>query len=267
MKIFYRILLVLLICIFGFSAWQFIRISGEYLQGDESYESLEQYISVPEQTTATGETNVPEQSAAAEETTPEIQETEPAVTLPISVDFETLAEINPDIVGWIYIEDTAISYPVVQGEDNEYYLSHLFEGDANYAGCIFLDANGRADFSGQNNVIYGHHLKNGSMFAGIRKYREQSYYDAHPTGLLLTPDGAYEVHFFSGYVASTLESAWKMAFSEEDHSGWLEEIGSKSLFKTAVKPVDEDKILTLSTCSYEFTEARFVLHGLLEVIG
>lgn len=269
MKIWYRVLLVLLICVFGFSAWQFVRLSGEYLQGNESYDSLEQYISVPEQTAEPENLDAPEQTEAASQTQTEGQETEPAVEviLPISVDFEALAKINPDIVGWIYIEDTTISYPVVQGEDNEYYLNHLFEGGTNKAGCVFLDANCREDFSGQNNVLYGHHLKNGSMFTGIRKYRDQSYYDAHPKGLLLTPESAYEICFFSGYVASTMESAWKLSFSAEDYDYWLEEIGNKSLFKAIAKPVAEDEILTLSTCSYEFTEARFVLHGILNAIG
>ena len=156
---------------------------------------------------------------------------------------------------------------MVQGEDNDYYLDHLFDGTANGAGCLFVDAACQPDLSGRNTVIYGHRMKNGTMFAALGNYREQAYYDAHPSFLLLTPERRYVVEWFSGYVADTEESAWTLDFSgEESYLAWLEEVRGKSDFSCGVSPTAEDRVVTLSTCSYEFENARFVLHGILREI-
>jgi len=115
-----------------------------------------------------------------------------------------------------------------------------------------------------NTVIYGHRMKNGTMFAALGNYQEQVYYDAHPVFLLVTPEGRYVVELFSGYVADTAESAWMLDFSDEQaYLAWLEEVGEKSAFSSKVSPRAEDRVVTLSTCSYEFENARFVLHGVL----
>ena len=168
------------------------------------------------------------------------------------------------MTAWLYGPDTGISYPVVQGTDNDYYLDHLLDGTANSAGCLFVDTSCRPDFSGRNTVIYGHRMKNGTMFAALGNYQEQVYYDAHPVFLLVTPEGRYVVELFSGYVADTAESAWMLDFSDEQaYLAWLEEVGEKSAFSSKVSPRAEDRVVTLSTCSYEFENARFVLHGVL----
>lgn len=266
MKVFYRVLLLILVAVFLFSGWQFLALSKEYEKSSESYSGLEQYVSMqntPKQPDSSRETQTGPAAAAPTDTSAPTETTSPVDdTLWPVVDFEALAAINLDIVGWIYVEDTKINYPVVQ-RDNEFYLNHLFDGSYNEGGCIFLDANCLPDFSGEHSILYGHHMRDGSMFAGIRKFRDQGYYDAHPTALLVTPGGNYRVEFFSGYVASTLEDAWKMSFSAEDYGLWLAEVAGKSLFTSAVTPTTGDRVLTLSTCSYEFTEARFVLHGIL----
>ena len=109
-----------------------------------------------------------------------------------------------------------------------------------------------AGFSGRNTVIYGHRMKNGTMFAALGNYQEQVYYDAHPVFLLVTPEGRYVVELFSGYVADTAESAWMLDFSDEQaYLAWLEEVGEKSAFSSKVSPRAEDRVVTLSTCSYE----------------
>lgn len=193
----------------------------------------------------------------------ETEETPAELAWP-EVDFTALAAVNPDVTAWLYGPDTGISYPVVQGTDNDYYLDHLLDGTANSAGCLFVDTSCRPDFSGRNTVIYGHRMKNGTMFAALGNYQEQVYYDAHPVFLLVTPEGRYVVELFSGYVADTAESAWMLDFSDEQaYLAWLEEVGEKSAFSSKVSPRAEDRVVTLSTCSYEFENARFVLHGVL----
>ena len=250
MKKFISILLILvLLGVLGYCVWQIVGITDEYQAGVEVYEELEQFVVMPE--------TVPVETTADEEIVE--AETEPAAIQWPEVDFEALSRVNGDIVGWLYIPGTVINYPVVQGDDNEYYLKHLFDGKTNSSGCIYLDCGAEGNFTSMNSVLHGHHMKNGSMFAGICKYKDQSYFDEHPTAMLLTPDGRYEVKFFSGYVCETTSDAWDYDFDE----AWIDKRIRSSYFDADVIPATEDKILTLSTCSYEFTDARFVLHGIL----
>ena len=250
MKKFICILLILaLLAVLGYCLWQIVGITDEYQAGEQAYEELEQYIVMPE--TVPVETTDTEETVEAETAPVQIQWPE--------VDFEALAQVNRDIVGWIYVPGTVINYPVVQGADNEYYLKHLFNGKTNSSGCIYLDCGAEGDFTSMNSVLHGHHMKNGSMFAGICKYKDQSYFDEHPTAILLTPDGNYQVEFFSGYVCEVTADAWDYDFDE----AWLDKRIRSSCFDAEVTPTMDDRILTLSTCSYEFKDARFVLHGIL----
>lgn len=182
-----------------------------------------------------------------------------------TVDFEALRKVNPDVVAWIYIEGTDLSYPVLQGEDNSYYLYRLLDGSDNIAGSIFLDYRSEHDLSGRNSILYGHNMKNGSMFKTITYYKEQAFYDEHPRCMILTPDGNYLLEFFAGYVTDLNSQAWKMEFaSDEEYAQWLEEAVSQSVFTSNTVPSAQDRVVTLSTCSYEFDNARFVLLGILK---
>lgn len=179
------------------------------------------------------------------------------------VDFETLESINSDVVGWLYCPDTVISYPVVQGKDNTYYLDHLFDGTRNGAGCLFLDCQ-CVGLEGKNSVIYGHCMKNGTLFASLEKYQDQTYYDAHPSLFLLTPEGTLTIELFSAYVTGASGDAWQLTFSSvEEYGTWLEELQEQSCFKSNVVPRTSDRVMTLSTCNYTFQSARFVCHGLV----
>ncbi len=231
----------------GVHVWLLLR---EYDAGKKVYAGLEEYVSTLESTP------VP---VAAESAEPQ----DSGIAWP-QVDFEALRAINSDIVGWIRIEGTDIDYPIVQAGDNDYYLRHLFSGEVNRAGCIFLDCGNSGDFSDPNSVIYGHHLKNGTMFTELLKYKKQDFYDAHPTALLLTPGQNYEVQFFSGYVSAVDGFAWDLDFLDGDaFLDWQGKTKRKSLFSSDFFPTAGDRVITLSTCSYEFNNARFVLIGVL----
>ena len=174
-------LTAVLLAVMSFSAWKIWVIRSEYHTGEAAYEDISHMISLPQKT--------------AEPQPPVINKPAGAETLPDEddtvwpeVDFAALREINPDIVAWIYIEGTKINYPIVQGEENSYYLKHLFSGEWNGSGCIFLDFRNDASFADRHSIIYGHHMKNGTMFTDLDKYKKQEFFDEHPVALLITPD-------------------------------------------------------------------------------
>ena len=240
--------MLLCLAVFLFSGWQVSRILREYDAAEEQYNQLEQYVST--------------ETPAPHEPKPEISvQLEPEDTF--AVDFDSLSQINPDIAAWLVIEGTGINYPVVQGRDNDYYLNRQFDKSYNGAGCLFLDAANDGSFLDLNSIIYGHYMKNGTMFADLSLYKEQAFYDEHPSALLITPEGTHRVDFFSGYVSDTTSSAWDRSFPAATYQQWLDELVEKSCFSTDVTPSTQNRVLTLSTCSYEFQDARFVLHGMI----
>lgn len=239
----------------------------EYRAGEQAYEALTQYVHTqapPNPATQTAEVPM---SSTPEETLPgEPHPTEEADdTLWPEVDFETLQTINPDVVGWIFVEGTDINYPVVQGTDNSYYLNRLFDGSYNGAGSIFMDYRNERDLSGRNAVLYGHNMQSGTMFNQITKYKEQDFFDQHPIGLLMTPKENYKIEFIAGYVTNMNSDAWKMEFASDDEfSLWLENAIAQSTFTGTIEPAPQDRVVTLSTCTYEYRDARYVLVGILK---
>ncbi len=124
-----------------------------------------------------------------------------------------------------------IDYPVCQGEDNSYYLTHLSDRTYNRNGCLFVDCKNSSDFSDDNTIIYGHHMASGKMFASLIKYKEQDYYEEHPIMYLTTEEGTYKIELFSAYVTEIGSSAYTMIFgTAKERAAWLKEISNKSDF-------------------------------------
>lgn len=265
-KAVFTILILSFAFLLCFSVWQIARLLLTRAESSRVYADLAGYVQLPSAAAETAElaedSAPPTESAEAEP-----EESGTAVLWP-QVDFDELAGINSGVVGWIYLEDSQINYPVAQAEDNSYYLKHLFDGSSNSSGCIFLDYRNSADFSDRHSILYGHHMKNGTMFAGLVAYKSQDYYDAHPSLMLLTPEQNYTVELFAGYVASSSDDAWETQFaSDEEFQAWLNRAAARSCFTSGVTPEVTDRILTLSTCTYEFDNARFVLLGILRTDG
>ncbi len=178
------------------------------------------------------------------------------------IDFATLQEINHQIVGWLQAAGGMIDYPIVRGEDNEYYLSHLFNHEPNKLGSLFMDYRNDGGFSNKNTAIYGHNMKDGSMFSSLTKYKNQSYYDNFPTMMLYTPDGDFMIELFAGMVADGDEEFIRWQFSDDgDFLRYIKTLQENSTFasNTTVQPCD--RIVTLITCSYQFNNARYALYG------
>jgi len=184
-----------------------------------------------------------------------------------SIDFESLREINPDIVAWLICEDTAINYPVVHGSDNSYYLTHLFDLTRNNAGCLFVDMDNSSGFMDKNTIIYGHNMSDGSMFNTLGMFKEQAFFEANPQMLLITPDATYIVELFAGFVADIQSDAWRLDFNDDtEFAAWVESVRGRSAFQSDVSVEPGDRVITLSTCTYERDNVRYILVGKLVLI-
>lgn len=258
-----RILVLLLSAgVFLFAGFQL----KDYLQEEQSSEAARSALADQAVTVLTPAT-APRETEAPAESVPE--ETAEATLLPISyeipirVDFDVLRETGPDIVGWLYCADTLINDPVVQGPDNDYYLYRLPDGTNNANGSLFVDFRNLPDFTDRNTIIYGHHMQSGKMFGTLVKYKNQSYYDEHPVLWLLTPELAYRIDLIAGIVTPSDSDSYEVFDSDEELKAHLEMAMENSTFVSNVGIEDVDRIVTLSTCSYEYATARYVLIGKL----
>lgn len=184
-------------------------------------------------------------------------------TAPIEVDFDVLMEKNGDIIGWLYCEDTPINFPVVQSSNNSYYLRRMVDGTWNSSGSLFADYRNSRDFSDKKTIIYGHNMKNNEMFGTLPNYEEQSYFDGHSVMWLLTPDADYKIELIAGYVTSTDSDVYSFDRTDEEVFAIIGQSVEKSSFKTDAAINQEDRFIVLSTCSYEYDNARYVLIGRL----
>ena len=186
-----------------------------------------------------------------------------ALQPPILVDFDGLCGENPDVVGWIYCEDTPINYPVLQGEDNKKYLTIQPDGRTSGSGSVFIDCNCESEFTSDNTIMYGHNLKN-KMFSSLSRYSSQSYYNKHPVMWLLTPDQNYMIELFAGFVIK--DGGWVYVIDFPFPGDWeefTEACLKNSFFRSMYPPEKGDRLITLSTCDYTFDNARYVVVGSL----
>lgn len=181
---------------------------------------------------------------------------------PLEVDWKELAQINPDIVGWVFVDGIPeISYPVLQGKDNDTYLHQTFRKQYLYAGSIFMDAGNRRDFADPNTVVYGHNMKDGSMFGKLKNLNEQKQYDAHPFFWILTPEGNYRYHIFSVFT-TPVDSDTYTLYSQNgpEFLAWEKKQQEASEVKNDVELMKSDKTVILSTCTSD-SEMRCVVIG------
>lgn len=184
----------------------------------------------------------------------------------MTVDWDALAAINPDIVGWIYIPGTVVNYPIVQGSDNVKYLTYGFNGEEDfitYAGTIFLAAENSRDFSDQNNIVYGHHMNDGSMFSFLNTFTEQSVFDTNRTVYILTPKGNYKLKTFSMVVTTGTDTLVQPLFATpEDMTSYIQDKIDRSVVFGGVDAatiVERGRIFSFATCDYSITNGRSVL--------
>ena len=184
------------------------------------------------------------------------------------VNFDELLEINPDTIGWIrfYPEPEIINYPIVQGDDNDYYLKKTFSANENTLGAIFLNVYNRPDFSDKNSIIYGHRMKDGSMFRKLEDYKDKEFWEANPYFYIYTPDGKeLTYHIYSaGTVLDTADTYLTSFGSDADFQDFIKYTKSTADYDTGVEVTTDDRVVTLSTCTASSDNHRYVIHGVLE---
>lgn len=176
-----------------------------------------------------------------------------------SANEEQLKSINSDYKMWIQIENTNINYPVVQSSDNDYYLKHNFRKESNISGTVFVESANDID-NDKNIILYGHNMRNGTMFNNITNYKEESFFNEDNKISIIMNNTLYEYEVFSVYVKNVNEVNLAIGFANEDEFiNYAYNEAEESLYKKDVDFSAEDNLITLVTCSYEFTDARTIV--------
>lgn len=171
-----------------------------------------------------------------------------------------LHEENEDVIGWIQFDTLDISYPIMQGKDNEYYLNHTFTGEENTSGSIFMDATNIPDFEDYHTIIYGHNMKNLSMFGLLKNYKKKDFYNGNEYFTIYSLNNVYRYRIFAYYDISMYGDLYNVEFGPDDYfQGFIDNMIKRSYYETGIRPVKTDKIMTLSTCSAK--EKRFVINA------
>ncbi len=234
-KFIYKIIILVLLIIIGVCIYKIVGILSEYHEGTKAYEQL--------------------QLLAGIEDMEDIE----------NINFKALRKQNKDVKAWLYSEGTVINYPVVQGDDNSYYLYRMVNGEWNGKGSLFIDYRVEKPFRDFNTIIYGHRMKDGSMFHSLIEYEDKGYYEQHPVMNLITPNHKYDVEIFGVIRIPADSPMYKCQFdSYEEKANYLAQIKKNSLINIdEVEVSAEDRIVMLSTCTYEFEDARMVVYGKL----
>jgi len=179
------------------------------------------------------------------------------------IDFAALQALNPDAAAWLYCPDTAIDYPIMRANDYSYYLRRLPDGTNNVNGSLFIDYNCAPDFSDRLTVIYGHNMRSGQMFGSLKGYKGQEYFEKHPFMYLYTQAGNYRIDLLYGCVIGVGQWRERAFMYEANLDALLAYAAQKTTFISKSQYVPGDRVVALSTCSYEFDGARYVVLGVL----
>ena len=259
-----KLLIAVLALVLCVSAVMLIRQTLQYREGEAEYAEAEALVELPDLS----------QLEPAPALEPEPEETEEPEEKPVYVDpyagalaamdFTALREVNSDVLGWILIPGTVISYPLLQGDDNSYYLNHTWKKWTNVVGSIFLECQNSPGLSDFNTVVYGHRMNNGSMFASLKYYKQQSYWAQHPKVYITDDNGAHCYEIFAVYEISTAGDTYKLSFhTDQSKQAYIDYCLEKSVIDTGLTPTVYDKILTLSTCTGNGHATRWVVQALL----
>lgn len=228
-------LVVLITALIGLGA-----IAFQYISQQRAYDDLEQYAS--------------------------LSDSENMTLADLTVDWDALRAVNPDIVAWVYVPDSPINYPVVQGDDNEEYLHKAFDGSTGWlasAGTIFLDSTNSSDFSDRNSALYGHHMNDGSMFASLSDWQNNDEFNSHRDIYVLTPQGNYRLKTFALVKTTGDDALVQTTFSsDESYQSYIQDKLDRSVTTQqgeVLSAADIRQSMLFSTCEYSQADGRAVL--------
>lgn len=256
--------LVFIILAAGVLVFSGVRLIQIYLDNKKDaalYESIRQEVvtQIP--------TSVPDEPQKENEPSPEPSgesTSEPENGTGIRVDFDALMAINPDIIGWLWIPDSDLSYPLLMGKDNQEYLRKAYNGEYSYSGSIFADYRNSRDFTDRNTLVYGHNMKSKIMFGQLKHFLEEDYLLSHPYFYILTRENTYQYEVFSAYQATSTSLGYTREFADDaDYLKFLGNLAELSRVERETEFSAEDLIVTLSTCTNVREDDRYIVHGRL----
>lgn len=254
-----RVLIALLALVFLGSLSALLYERSHYQEGEDIYRQAQELAgSAP---TVPVETPEPAPEAPPEEETPP-----PYGDILQDIDLAALQAVNGDVLGWIHIPDTALSYPLLQGTDNDYYLHHAWNGQSTSVGSIFMDSLCTPDFTDCNTIVYGHRMKDGSMFATLKYYKKADFFAQHPHVYVKTAGGVCRYDIFAAYEAPVRACTYSRQIPEEaDRQAFIDYALSNSVIDCGLRPTAADRFLTLSTCTGDGYDTRWVVQAVAHI--
>jgi sortase B len=238
-----NLILIVALAVFAVSAYQLFKIGKGYYDGRSEYDKIRDLAIETKDDGGDDAGNQPR----------------------YQVNFDELMALNSDTIGWIRFdpEPAIINYPIVQGKDNQEYLHKTFSANDNSLGTIFLNVENNPNFRDQNSIIYGHRMKDGSMFRHLQDYEDRAFWEANPYFYIYTPDGQELIyHIYSmGEVLDTSDTYLTEFNTEEEYQNFLNMTKQVSLYDTGIEVTTSDTIVTLSTCTSASDNHRFVVRG------
>ena len=266
------IVMLAALAVFLYSGYTLYGFYKEYKKSSDEYDNLENSYAVDQEQESENIDNLEDDDALQSISGQEVRtvlEGGEEKTLPVlknPIDFTQLLSVNSDIVGWLRIRALDISYPVVQGKDNDYYLHRTFEKTDNFAGCLFVNSYNMGDFTDQNTIIYGHNMKNGSMFGKLKNFNDPEVFKKSRYFWIFTPDFIYQYRIFSASVVDKTGLTYQISFTDDEFDQFISRAYSNSVVDNqGVTVTKEDRIVTLSTCTGD-DSTRFVVMGKLAQI-
>ena len=271
-----KCLQIMLLLVFVGSTFLLVRHLADKKAGADLYGDAQLLASGEEFRNRSAQSQKPEQTVPEQtESTPVPQSIwvpEPVMDDPnmeemASVDLEALRTENPDVVGWIRIPGTKINYPLMIGQDNEFYLNNTWNKMPNIMGSIFLECNNNPDLTDYNTIVYGHNMSNGTMFAALHRYAEKGFRENHPYVYIAYDGGVLRYEVFSAYRAEVDSAAYGLSYQQEQtRANLVAHALDNSQIEADIVPQAQDRILTLSTCSGAGYSSRWVVHARLKMV-
>lgn len=233
-----------------------------YRQGANTYEQAESLANLPDFSQISLPEHRPEEPQPEEE--PPKDPRQVYLDALSAINMEGLREKNSQVLGWILIPGTTISYPLLYGSDNSYYLNHAWDKSYSFVGSIFLDYRNSSDWSDFNTIIYGHNMRDSSMFATLQAYTDPAYFQDHPLIYITDGQTVRQYNIFAAYEVYEEGLTYTRQFdSPEEKQQFIDTSLKQSYYNTGVQPTVEDHIITLSTCTGRGSKSRWIVQAVL----